>query len=249
MNAARRILAILDLFEEDAAIWTVEDAAAALDVSISTAYRDFRTLGEAQLLVPDAGDGYRLGPALLRYERLTRRTDPLLEAAGPILERLQDAGGDGAAVFLARLFRDSVMSVLSSAGPQAPNAISFERGRPMPMFRGATSKIILAYLPRRSLKRLYDRHGPEIDQALGSHNWHEFLKQLSQLRREGLSTTTGEVDPGLTGMASPVFDARGSVIASITLVARTSLLNAGTRAPLADTVRRAAQALTRSQAT
>ena len=45
-------------------------------------------------------------------------------------------------------------------GPQEP--VSYERGRLMPLFRGATSKIILAHLPARTLKSLFEQNGGEI---------------------------------------------------------------------------------------
>ena len=222
MGSAARLLAILDLFDDGQSVWTAEAASRELNVSVSTAYRYIRNLCEAELLVPVTGDGYRLGPAILKYDRLIRITDPLLDASRPILSQLQSDAGDGATAFLCRMYRENVMCVLDVAGPDAPKDISYERGRPMPMFRGATSKIILAHLPRRTLKRLYEGHEDEIHLALQVTDWRDFLDYLRDMRRHGTCVAEGEVDPDVVGIAAPVFDDRNSITASLSIVAKAS---------------------------
>ena len=119
MSSADRLLALLDLFSDEKSVRTAEDAAAALEVSVSTSYRYIRSLCEAEMLVPVTGDGYRLGPAILKYDRLIRVTDPLLEAARPIVVQLAKDAGEARTVFLSRLYRDTVMCVLH--GPSHEN--------------------------------------------------------------------------------------------------------------------------------
>lgn len=245
MSSAARLLAILDMFDDDHSVWSAEAAARELDVSVSTAYRYIRDLCEAELLVPVTGDGYRLGPAILKYDRLVRVTDPLLDAARPVLVQMQSDAGDGATAFLSRMYREKVMCVLSVAGKNAPTGISYERGRPMPMFRGATSKIILAYLPRRTLKRLYDLHGAEIHEALRVNDWRGFLDYLREMRRRGMCMAEAEVDPGIVGIAAPVFDDRNNITASLTIVGKasdTSVSEAGRLGAMAQSAARAVTA-------
>jgi len=244
MSSAARLLAILDLFDDTRPVWSAEAAARALDVSVSTAYRYFRDLCAAELLVPVTGDGYRLGPAILKYERLIRITDPLLDAARPVMRQVQADAGKGASVFLSRMYRESVMCVVAISGETAPTSISYERGRPMPSFRGATSKIILAHLPRRTLKRLFEAHEMEIRNALQVANWREFLDLLRTIRRRGLCLSASEVDPGIVGIAAPVFDARGAIAASLTVAGKASDVSIAESDRLAALTQSAARAVT-----
>ena len=217
MSSADRLLGILSLFGEHRTVWTVEDIAASLGVSNSTAYRYVRSLCDAGLLDPVHGDGYRLGPAIIEYDRLIRLSDPMLAAAEPVLQKLQADCGRNTMTFLSRLYRETVMSLLEVSGENAPR-ISYERGRPMSMFKGATSKIILAYLPRRTLRRLFDRHEAEICAGVEVGDWAGFLSLLKDLRRNGHCIARAEIDPGCLGVAAPVFDRDGAVLGSLSVV-------------------------------
>ena len=96
----------------------------------------------------------------------------------------------------------------------------------MALFRSATSRVILAYLQPRQLRRLYDRHESEIDlQRLGP-TWREFSRAMLQIRKQGWCTSVGELDPGKTGMAAPIFDEKNRILGSMTLVGDTERVNA-----------------------
>ena len=98
----------------------------------------------------------------------------MLRAARGVMHELIQRAPDGSALLLCRLFHDRVMCVhqVFGRGPQEP--VSYERGRLMPLFRGATSKVILAHLPARTLKSLYEQSGGEIDQANLGDSFEEF---------------------------------------------------------------------------
>ncbi len=76
-----RLLAALALFTIERPQWTVEEAAEALGVSATTAYRYFKQLTGTGLITPVAGAGYTLGPAIVQMDRQIQATDPMLIAA------------------------------------------------------------------------------------------------------------------------------------------------------------------------
>lgn len=89
----------------------------------------------------------------------------------------------------------------------------------MPLLRGATSKIILAYMPTRKLQRLLRTH-------LATEEEYEAVKaELAALRRVDYCITRGEVDPRLIGIAAPIHDPNLGINASITVIAKQSDLN------------------------
>src|SRR5215475_1244455 len=160
-----RLLSVLALFTLDRPEWTVDNAAAELEVSTTTAYRYFKQLTKAGLISPVSGASYTLGPAIIQMDRQIQISDPMLTAARPVMADLVQYAAEGATVLLCRLFHDRVMCVhqVMGRGPQEP--VSYERGRLMPLFRGATSKIILACLPARTLKSLFAHDATEIARA------------------------------------------------------------------------------------
>src|SRR5262249_57154156 len=112
-----------------------------------------------------SGASYTLGPAIIQMDRQIQISDPMLTAARPVMADLVQYAAEGATVLLCRLFHDRVMCVhqVMGRGPQEP--VSYERGRLMPLFRGATAHIILAHLPTPTLKTLYAHQSPPAARA------------------------------------------------------------------------------------
>ena len=209
---------MLRLFTLDKPAWTVEDAAAALDVSVSSAYRYFATLAEAGLLTAEATGRYVLGPAFIQYDRQIQLTDPLLRAAGPVMNELIGFAPDGTTLVLCRAYEDTVLCVHQVLGRGPQPIVSYERGRPMPLFRGATSKAILSHLPARQLRRLYDRHAEEVRAAGLGDGWEAFKAALGHLRKAEYVVTRQEIDPGRAGVAAPILDGNRRVLGSLSFV-------------------------------
>ena len=226
--ASDRAVSMLKLFTLDAPAWTVEDAAAALGVSVSSAYRYVAALTDAGLLTAGAGGRYALGPAIIQYDRQIQLTDPLLRAAKPVMADLLRFAPAGSTVLLCRLFRETVLCVhqlrhepasppASTPPPVSTPLVSYERGRPMPLFRGATSKVILAHLPARDLRRLHAAQPGAIAAAGLGDTWDAFRAAMAALRRAGHVVSQAEVDPGRVGIAAPIADDR-RVLGSLSYV-------------------------------
>lgn len=218
MSRPHRLLAILQLFENGRPVWTVEDIGAALGMPVSTTYRHVRALVQGGLLDPVTGAGYALGPGFIRYDRILRQNDLIIRLADPVMHDLLKRTSQRATVILCRRFKDCVMCVHEIAGSQPHPATSYERGVAMPMFAGATSKVILANLPDRTLKSVYLANEKAIRRSLKVRDWTGFKEQFREIRRAGYALTDSEVAKGRIGLAAPI--ARdGQVVAGISLVA------------------------------
>jgi DNA-binding IclR family transcriptional regulator len=218
VNSANRLLAVLSLFTIEKPEWTVEEAAKQIGVSISTAYRYFRDLSKAGLVDPFPSGKYVLGPAIIENDRKIRLTDPLIQAGRPALQRLVARSGSAGIALLCRIYRTRVMCVHQEARVLSEQTVGYERGRPMPMFRGASSKVIFASLPSRTARWLFGEHKEEIAAAELGSDWETVKANLRRIRRAGLHLTRGEVDTGRVGIAAPVFGPSGNVIGSISMV-------------------------------
>jgi DNA-binding IclR family transcriptional regulator len=184
----------------------------------STTYRHVRSLVQAGFLDPVTGAGYALGPGFIRYDRILRQNDQLISVAEPVMRRLLAQTSQHATVILCRRFKDCVMCVHEVEGDQPHPATSYERGVAMPMFLGATSKVILANLPDRTLKSVYLANEETIRRTLKVNDWKSFKDQFRAIRRAGFALTDSEIAKGRVGLAAPI-SRRGQVVAGISLVA------------------------------
>ena len=231
MSRPHSLIAILQLFEDGRPAWTVEDIGAALNMPTSTTYRHVRALVQAGFLDPVTGAGYALGPGFIRYDRILRQNDELIKIADPVMKALLAQTSQEAIVILCRRFKDCVMCVHEVEGARPHPATSYERGVAMPMFLGATSKVILANLPDRTLKSVYLANEQTIRRVLKVRDWKEFKEQFRSTRRASYALTDSEVSKGRVGLASPIF--RGDQIAAgISLVAMPSGGNVTAYIPL-----------------
>ena len=218
MSSADKVLSVLSLFSAERTVWTAEDAAAQLDVSLATAYRYFNSLVSCGLLDRIHRNHYVLGPAIIEHDYQIRIADPVLAIARPIMLDLLRSSDGAAAVLLCRLYRQRVMCIHQETDRPDDPVSSYERGRPRPMLRGATSKIILAFLPTRTLANLWRDYRQEIVATGLGASFEDFKATLKGLRRNGFCVSRGEVDPGRIGIAAPIFDGQDRIVGSLSMV-------------------------------
>jgi DNA-binding IclR family transcriptional regulator len=216
-SSADRLLAVLQLFTPERPEWTVETAANEIGVSVSTAYRYFRSLCRIGLLDPYAGGSYVLGPAIIEFDRQIRIGDPLIKVAGPVMRKLVAQAGHVGVALLCRIYRNRVMCVHQESEGRSDHGVGYERGRPMPLFRGASSKIIFAHLPSRSARWFVLKHQDQIAASGLGSDWEAIKANLRRMRATGICITRSEVDRDRVGIAAPVFDPGGKVLGSVSL--------------------------------
>jgi len=217
VSTSDRLLAVLGLFTIEQPEWTVEAGAKQLGLAVSTAYRYFRSLSGAGLIITFSTGRYVLGPAITQYDRQMRLLDPLITNALPTMKRLAELAPPRTVILLCRLYRNQVMCVHQEFAERPDFAVSYERGRPMPLFRGASSKIILAHMGSRAVKALYAHFHAEMARFGLGASWGEVKQRLRELRTAGVAITQAELDPGMTGIAAPVLAAEGTVVGSISM--------------------------------
>ena len=109
------------------------------------------------------------------------------------------------------------MCVHEVRGEKSRGQTSYGRGVAMPMFLGATSKVILAQLPDRALRSVYLANEKRIRKLLRIRDWSEFKSELREIRRAGFALTDSEVAEGRMGLAAPMAR-NGQVAACLSLI-------------------------------
>lgn len=246
MHSASKLLSILRLFTAAKPEWTVEDGAEALGMPVSTAYRYFRELNEAGLIGSSAAGRYILGPAIMELDRQTRLQDPLIRAGKPVMLAMKDEIGVDCVILLCRLYRQQVMCVHQEQVGHPAVGVSFERGLPLPLHRGAASKAILAALPAR-LAKAYQLANARDMSAVGlGDDWAEMKARLRGLRVAKVCVTRSEVDAGAIGFGAPVFGLEDEVVGSLGLVLPEADCAPERESAFAARIRAAAQDITRA---
>lgn len=215
MSGLSRYVSILRLFTARKADWTVQEIGTALEIPKPTIYRTMRELAAEGFVEPSIEGHYRLGSAFVEFDRLIRVTDPLVRAGGPLLRDLIRQAPLPSVAVLARLYKDRVICAVDERTEGVAIPTSYERGRPMPLLRGATSKTILAHLPSRRLRGLLKMQETPLpttgdEQALRN--------ELASIRRNGFCITRGEVDSNLVGLAVPIANPDLALSASLSLI-------------------------------
>lgn len=214
MSSLDKMLRILELFAEERTGIGLEDVMALTQASRATAYRYLQSLTEAGLLAPATGGTYGIGPRVIELDRLMRMTDPLLTQATAPMRKLSTELH--ANVMLCSYYGDKVMCV-DLVWPDQTVEQAYERGRPMPMFKGAMAKTILAHLPPYHLRNIQSWHAGVIEAAGLGGSWEEFRATMARLRKAGVVVTRSEVVGGLVGIGVPLLDADQRILGSLVL--------------------------------
>lgn len=212
-----RLIELLELFGSDRHIWTVELAAERLGISVSHAYRYFRTLANAGYIVSSGSGRYVLGPAVMKLDRLMRLNDPLINAARHEMRKIVAAAPPYSVVILCRLYKGQVICIHEELILPPQLSVSYERGLPMPLWRGAASKAVMAHLPPRAIRALWEAHGSDMLSTGLGPGWDDLKSQLRALRGQDTIRTHSELGTPTIGVAAPIFD-NGQVIGSLGLV-------------------------------
>jgi len=235
------MLDLLDAFTPEAPVWSSDNLIRRSGCSRSTCYRYIKALQHAGLITPIAGGSYILGPRIIELDRQIRVCDPVYTAGGPPLQALATHTGHNA--LLCMLFSDTVMCVRESLHTDAPPGL-FSRGQKRPLFFGAASKVILAHLRPHQLRNLFAKHRASIARAGLGDDWEAFRNAMRGIRKAGYCVTEGEFNPGIVGIAAPVFNRAGKILGSLGIALPAETLNENANPLLAEVVMRAAQETT-----
>lgn len=208
------MLSLLDQFDMNTSEWSFDELHAKLGFSRSTLYRYLKTLCDAGLLATFPGRGYTLGPRIIELDYQIIMTDPLIHAARPIMEEL--TAEYSCVSLLCRRYRQKVLCVHQESSTSRFHS-NYERGRARPLLIGAASTTILANFSSYQLNKLYEQIPDDFEKANLGSTLAAVRENLRGTRQSGWVLTEGQVTPGVTGIAAPIFDGKGEVVASISL--------------------------------
>jgi DNA-binding IclR family transcriptional regulator len=234
LQVLERAFTVLGLFTREHPEWTTTEAARATGLPIPTAHRILTTLRWHGLLVrDDLTKSYRLGWAAVDLGDRARVAVDLSRIATPTLARLAEQTGETALLMVPNDRRDRAIC-LERVESSQPLRLSIEPGRELPLHAGASQKVLLAFMQPQEREAVLAEPLQQLCRATIVNP--EFLREhLRAIRRRGWAISSEENNIGAWGVALPILDGRGRVLASLGLAGPTARF---CRQELADSVRR-----------
>jgi DNA-binding IclR family transcriptional regulator len=210
-NSLAKMLALLEAFTVHRHVWTVEALAIEFGYTQPSTYRYVRELCRSGLLARMPAGEYVIGARIVELDWLITTTDPLTKLCAPMMESITQLLG--CHTLLSNVYGEHLINVAHIPGNETVD-LTFVRGRRLPWFRGATSNAILAFLPRKRVRKLFDDH---FEGERSKENWKKILAELNGISESGFSISDGGLQPGVLGIGAPVI-VGGEVLGSISLV-------------------------------
>ena len=203
------------LFNEDKFVWTGAEIADHIGVARSTGYRYLQSLAQAGFIEETIG-GFRLGPRIFELARLARAGTNLSEIAYPAMRTLADEVNE--TVLLTRRSGRFVVC-LDLVETSHTVRLSYERGHVLPINAGAPAEVLLAWASPDEVAALLQAAPLERFTAKTLTDPKAFQARLAQIRKDGLAVSHGELDEQILGVAAPIRNSRGAVVAGVSIAA------------------------------
>ena len=214
-ESVRRVVGLLDTLARAEHDLTVRELAAQVDLSKSAAQRMLSALVDTGLAVQDpASRRYGLGPlTLVLGTAYQRRIDLRSLAAGP-MTALRDLTGE--TVGLSVMVGEELLHV-DQVESRSELRRTFEIGKPLPLWAGAPSRVLLADLPDEDVERIVRVHRPSTVVPAAPPSAEVLIASVRECRRRGWGVAQEETIPGVNTVAAPVRRQDGGTVAPISI--------------------------------
>jgi IclR family KDG regulon transcriptional repressor len=204
----------------------VTELARRLGLGKSTVHRLLATLTAERILEHDPATGtYRLGLTMWELGARVSVHRVLHDAAATVIEELRNATKetvqvavlDGReVVYVERLESPHMLRIFGRVGHRNWAHCT------------STGKVLLAFLPERRRDALLEGWLPERKTDATICDPGRLRAELDRVRAQGWAENIGESEPGAASVAAPVRNARGDVIAAVSVAGPTMRVNGDT---------------------
>ena len=236
MAAANHTIAIIEFLVSSKNPNKLTAISKGLHINISTAYRILSSLKNCEWVNRDQiSKKYSIGIRLLEIAFSLVSQIGLRNVSLPFLEFLYNKVKEGVMlstrIGLERMYIEQIQS-----DHELRQIVKL--GERMPLWGGSPGKAILAYMEKSEIEAVINKLGKSGVRFFASGqviNIYKLRKELSEIRREGFSLSSGERIAGSIAVAAPIFDRDQRVIGAISIggpMARFSLDIATSSGPL-----------------
>lgn len=216
LNSVTNALRVLDLAHREGKV-TLPSISDHLGVGKSTAHRLVSTLTAEEFLQRDPAhhSEFIVGPALLEIGAAAVRKADIRRHARRPMERLCDQLGETVSLVI---LEGGSTRVVDGVESRRAIRVGLRTGVVLPGNATAAGKVLLAHLPEEDLPELFPQGLPSLTGAT-KVTWPELRQQLVEVRAEGFAFSADESESALNGLAVPVWDHAGEMVAALAVAA------------------------------
>lgn len=210
MRTIGRALAVFDCFTTEHPSLSLQDISRCSKLPKTTAFRVVQALEKRGYLARLQNRHYSLSFKFVRLASLVESTLDVRQIAHPVLQKLARACGESVTLSTVEGLDRVCVSVVNTPSPLMTLT---SPGEHYPLGIGATSLMLMAYLPQSTLDDVLRAMPRKAGYAR-----KKLLATLKTVRKQGYAVSHGGRVAGLSGVAVPVFDAGGAADYCLSIV-------------------------------
>lgn len=209
-----RLVRVLETFTPGRTVQTAAEIGRRSGLPRSTAHRMVGELVDAGLLERDDDRRIRIGMRLWELATRSSQALRLRQAAMPAMERVQARIREHTQ--LAVLEQDEALFLERLSGPTSGSNVTRVAGR-LPLHASSSGLVLLAYGGRELQERILAGRLPRLtSETIGDPA--ALRRKLAEVRTLGHAVAPGSIELVSTGVAVPVRDETGAVVAALSVV-------------------------------
>lgn len=203
VKVIERALKMLNCFTKEKLSLSLVEISREIDLPPSTTSRILATLERYNYLYRDEEtQRYYLGPSIARLGTLCYSHMDFRRIAVPHMVALREKYNESVGLYVPNKGHRVCIERIESTHPLKR---ILNIGDRLPLTRGASGRLLLAYQPTATIDELL---------AADPYTTHE---RLAEIRDLGYSTSRSEREEGVVSVAAPIFDSRHKVVAALNI--------------------------------
>ena len=210
-----RSVAILDCFNLDKPVLGVREVARQTQLSPSTVGRMMGYMKEHGILNQDPETlQYMMGSKVLEWAGIYTVTSDIRSISLPVMVRLQEKTRETVSLYV--LEDNERVCVERLESPETVRIVA-RVGRRIPLYAGSAGKVFLAFLPEEQRESIFSNLDLKPITERTITDVRKLRTELVQIKKLGYAVSRGEWVIDASGVAAPIFDQRGCIIAAMTI--------------------------------
>lgn len=214
MSSLHKAIKVLKAFTKEEPSLSLTELSKKTGISISSLQRFVSTfVYEGFLHKDERTKRYQLGHSLLYLGNLVKQESSLIIVAEPILKKLNEELGESVSMnIIDGLERRCILNYDSTY----PLSTKMFVGDTSPLYAGASSKTLLAFMPNVEEYVENISLEPITDRTILSKE--QLMQDLQQIRSQRYAKSNSERVRGACSVTAPILNASHQIIASVTII-------------------------------
>lgn len=215
LQTLNRAITVLDCFTREHPQLGVREVARMTNLSTTTTGRLLAALKTVGILTQNPlTHAYAIGPRVLTWADIYNVTQDVRNLALPAIEELHEKTRETISLYL--LDGDDRVCIERLESPQTVR-ITQRLGRRLPLYAGSAGKAMLAFLPEERRLAYLKRIALEPLTSSTITDPDVLKCELEEIRKQGSAVSYGEWISDAAGVAAPILDQNGAVIAGLSI--------------------------------